>query len=454
MEPKLNTMKHTFDPESYHQILNAIFKRFPSVQTASFKDAYKPGLAGMEHFDAELGHPHTKFKTVHVAGTNGKGSVCNMLASALMECGYKVGLYTSPHLIDFRERMRVNGKMIPAEAVYDFFMDWKDRFDELDLSFFEITTGLAFHWFAEEKVDVAIIETGLGGRLDSTNIITPELSVITSIGLDHCGMLGNTLAEIAGEKAGIIKTGVPVVIGEVVDETRPVFVQKAEETHSPLHFSTEREPRLWNRKDEMIDPDQVGSFQEINLRTVLTALEVLSEKGWALYSPEEKEKAGGKSSQIIAGIRQTRFQTGFHGRWEFLCDDPHVLCDIGHNAHGLKHNFEQLDQMMARGQFTSLTFVFGMMADKDLDAILPMMPEKADYVFTQADTARALDCKVLAGRFIAAHPQHGRIFDIPSVKEAVEKALDLTATDRIPLIYIGGSNFVVSEAFPLFHETE
>ncbi len=455
-------MKYPFDQASYHNILEAIFQRFPSVQTATFKDAYKPGLEGMMRFDAELGHPHTHFKTIHVAGTNGKGSVANMLAASLMGAGYKVGLYTSPHLIDFRERMRIDGKMIPKETVYDFFMEWKERFDELDLSFFEITTGMAFKWFAEENVDIAVIETGLGGRLDSTNIITPLLSIITSIGLDHCQLLGDTLAKIAGEKAGIIKKGVPALIGEIHEETLPVFEQKAEEMDSPLYFAPGMVPRFWERRSELVDTLLHGEYQNINLRTVLSALEILDRAGLDIYDSDEPgHTPGQRSRRVLHELQQAQTTMNFHGRWEFLCKDPYVLCDIGHNAHALRHNFGQLQEMIQSKKFSSLTLVFGIMADKDLDSVLPLMPENATWIFTQAQTRRAMDSTLLARRFEEAHPHHGKLFDIHSIDEAVKKALELAAAESrrptgnsdeasLPLIYIGGSNFVVSEAFPLF----
>ena len=302
----------------YEEKLSAIFSRFPSVQTSRFADAYKPGLDHMRQFAAILGNPQEQYRTIHVAGTNGKGSVSSMLSSVLMAKGCRTGLYTSPHLVDFRERMKVDGKMPPEEWVYDFLVEYGSVFESLDLSFFEITTGMVLKWFARMQCEWAVVEVGLGGRLDSTNIITPELCVITSIGLDHCALLGNTLAEIAAEKAGIFKEDVPAVIGEVLPETLPVFLDKA---LGPLYFA---DPSGADLPEGM---DLRGDCQRKNLATVLKALEVLG------IEPD------------MEAIKHTAERTGLRGRWEKLRDNPLVICDIGHNAAALGPNFRQLESL-------------------------------------------------------------------------------------------------------------
>jgi len=443
---------------SYEDLLADIFKRFPSVQGSGFTPgAYKPGLEHMQAFDEALGNPSKALKTIHVAGTNGKGSVANMLASALTSCGYKVGLFTSPHLIDFRERARIGGQMIPKEYVFDFLTEWLPWIKEHDLSFFEITTGLAFKWFADEKVDAAVIEVGLGGRLDSTNILErPELCIVTSIGLDHMALLGDTLPQIAAEKAGIFKAGVPAIVGEMDPQTAPVFEEKAY-MFCPLHYASEERPSLWRRSPEILkEMDLRAEVQEANLRTVLLAVDLLADTFERLQDADA----------VADGIIHTARNMDFHGRWERLSSQPYVLADIGHNAHALGHNFAQLEHYVNEGRFSSLIIVYGIMADKDLDAILPLMPLDATYIFAAPDSPRALPAGELLRRFNEYRRSHNlpfRSYFSGSVRQAVQMATQLaqnlstqlsrsaSAPDPAPpLIYIGGSAFVVAEALPLF----
>ncbi|MCR5408329.1 MAG: bifunctional folylpolyglutamate synthase/dihydrofolate synthase [Bacteroidales bacterium] len=451
----------------YEELVQDIFRRFPSVQKEGFKPgAYKPGLEGVRDFDAALGYPSRAIRTIHVAGTNGKGSVANMLASALSAAGYRTGLYTSPHLVDFRERCCIDGAMIPREYVHAFLEKWKPYFEAENLSFFEITTGLAFRWFADSAVDVAVIECGLGGRLDSTNIITPVLSVITSIGLDHCALLGNTLGEIALEKAGIMKPGVPCVIGETNPETAPVFdncaasfhtgsVTSCQATKTPkcvasdvshimpghknaqirglggqLVYADQVEPSLWGRQEEILEAmDLQAPVQRKNLRTVLCALDLL------------QREFPGDYDKFIYGIEHTAELMHFHGRWERLQEKPLVIADIGHNAHALKSNFEALE---ALGR--PLIIIYGIMADKDLDSIIPLMPRKARYIFVTPDTPRALPAETILQkvRDFSTTLEMTEMKTAPSVKAGIKMAMDEATDDTV--IYIGGSTFVVAEA--------
>lgn len=452
-------MESGFSEEKYNEMIEKLFVRFPSFQKAG-ASAYKPGIAGMEFIDSMMGHPHRNYRIVHVAGTNGKGSVSNMMASALAAEGHKVGLYTSPHIIDFRERMRVITdsaySYVSKQYVWDFLHRWQDTFDHLDLSFFEITTIMALQWFADEKVDYVVLETGLGGRLDSTNIVTPELSVITNIGLDHCDMLGGTLPEIAFEKAGIIKPRVPVVIGESHPETAQVFERKVLYTNLPetefmgnrtaimslLTFADNSEPMMWGQHEDMLsEMDLQGSYQRKNLRTVLAALGVLQ------VTPDEI---------IRKAIVNTAARTGFRGRWEKLSDAPLTICDIGHNEHGLRHNFAQLETMLADGRCSDLILVYGSVADKDVDSVLHLMPQNATYIFTQAQSKRALAAEKIYEKYTAFCRESGRksddIYVRDNVADAVKLARELAQKcisadkEAKPLIYIGGSTYVVSES--------
>ncbi len=480
-----------FDKKAYEALVASVFLRFPSVQKAGFDGAYKPGLAHMLAFDEALGYPSRAFRSIHVAGTNGKGSVCNMLASVLSAAGIRTGLYTSPHITDFRERIRTSfaadgcrfktvaggdpsrslcdhpypltwprvatgfeptpssasevWSLIPKEYAFEFLSTWEGYFVKNDLSFFEITTGLCFKYFADSGVELAVIETGLGGLLDSTNILRPELTVVTNIGMDHMAYLGNTLAEIAAQKAGIFKEGVPALVGECGEETDPVFAEKAW-MHCPLTFAEKVSPMLWNRRKEILGKmDLQGAAQEKNLRTVLAALDILRDTQG--FRPDE--------ATVVDAIEHTAARTGFHGRWEKLSDVPYVLCDIGHNAHALRYNFAQLRREVSSGRFSSLIIVYGIMADKDLDPILPLMPEEATYIFCAPDTARALSAEDLLARYRAYCADKGlnpRAYTAASVREAVGMATNLARDFDKPLIYIGGSTFVVSEAVNLFRK--
>ena len=456
-------MDNIFSEERYEEMISKLFLRFPSFQKDG-ATAYKPGIANMEFFGQLAGHPHRNYDIIHVAGTNGKGSVSNMLASVLSASGLKVGLYTSPHISDFRERMRIKDgnapvRLISREEVWDFVMKWRDTFDHLDLSFFEITTMMALCWFADCGVDAVVLETGLGGRLDSTNIVVPALSVITNIGLDHCGMLGNTLAEIAFEKAGIIKPGVPVTVGESNQETDPVFERKVLYSNlndpgfmgnrnrimSLLAFADKTEPRLWERSAEILaSMDLQGEYQSRNLRTVLAAADAFTK--W--QRPDD--------GVIADAIAHTAERMDFHGRWEKLCDEPYMICDIGHNAHGLKHNFSQLVSMRDAGEVTDIIMVYGSVADKDAGSVLRMMPENMEIIFTQASGRRALPAGELLGMYERCCHEAvravGKVHCCGTVIEAMELAHGLAASMKAaspcsrPLIYIGGSTYVVSEA--------
>lgn len=405
-----------FNKTNYEKMLGELFAKHPSVQKDGFTaGAYKPGLEGMMKFDESLGRPWTRFKSVHVAGTNGKGSVCSMLAAALAANGHRVGLYTSPHLADFRERAKIveggGWRMISEREVWDFV----GGHDLSGLSFFEITTGMAFSWFAGQEVDVAVIETGLGGRLDSTNIITPELCIITSIGLDHCAMLGGTRAEIAAEKAGIFKPGVPAVVASEDWETAGVFERKAAEAHCPLFFADsypEPEFRL----------DLNGPYQTENLHTVLFALGLLGESA---------------SHEAIARAAEI---SGLRGRWERLPGEPETICDIGHNPAALRINFAKLEAMNR-----PLFIVFGIMADKDIRSILPLMPRRARYFCVAPAIPRSLPAGELAGLMQG--------FDrrvCGSVAEGVREAREEAARTPGGMVYVGGSNFVVAECISSF----
>ena len=460
-------MENFFSEEAYGKMIAELFCRFPSFQKVG-TGAYKPGIANMEFADQLMGHPHRKYKIIHVAGTNGKGSVSNMLASVLASAGLKVGLYTSPHILDFRERMRIvtseSFTLVSKEYVWDFISRWKDTFDHLDMSFFEITTLLALNWFACQVVDVVVLETGLGGRLDSTNIVSPVMSVITNIGLDHCDLLGDTLPEIAFEKAGIIKPKVPVVIGESHPETDPVFERKVLYTNlsepmfmgnrnaiiSLLTFADKVEPSLWEQHEDLLGRmDLQGAYQRKNLRTVLAALDVISSAGLIDTGFTDVEDA----------IVHAASRTGFRGRWEKISDDPWMICDIGHNEHGLRYNFAQLERMRTEGRCSDLIIVYGSVADKDVDAVMHLMPEDAVYVFTKADGKRALAAAAVREKYLAFCESSGRSTENVHVEENVSAAVALaksiaaeissSRSGARPLIYIGGSTYVVSEAVAL-----
>lgn len=400
--------------------------------------AYKEGLETTLQLDSHFNHPHQRYRTIHVAGTNGKGSCAHTLAAMLQHKGLKVGLYTSPHLIDFRERIRINGQMIPEEYVVDFVETERSFFEPLHPSFFEITTALAFKYFADEAVDVAVIEVGLGGRLDCTNIITPVLSVITNISFDHTQFLGSTLADIAAEKAGIMKCGVPVVVGETQPETRPVFEQYAKQVGAPLYFA-EDEAEVVNASlgsDNLLHyvtrhwgtfaGELIGDCQRRNTNTLLCAAQLLA----PLF--------GLTVDDVHGAFRHVCEATSLMGRWQVLQHRPTVVCDTGHNLGGWTYISSQLAREAAT--HARLHVVFGMASDKDLDGVLSLLPHEAIYYWTQASVRRSTPVQQLAER-AASHGLHGLCFD--SVSAAYQAAWAEAGPDD--LIYIGGSCFVVAD---------
>jgi dihydrofolate synthase/folylpolyglutamate synthase len=427
---------------NYQQTVDYLFSQLPVFQRIG-KAAYKADLNNTIALDEYFNHPHKSFKTIHVAGTNGKGSTSHMLASVLAKAGYKVGLYTSPHLKDFRERIRINGVVIPEQEVVDFVEKHRPIFEKVKPSFFEMTVALAFDYFAREKVDVAVIEVGLGGRLDSTNIITPELSVITNISFDHTDLLGDTLSKIAFEKAGIIKPNIPVVISQTQPETEQVFRDKAKETNSPILFADkiykiinidDQNPN-WQSFDierndgiylKDIRLDLRGIYQKHNIPGVLLALDILKDKGFSISDKHTKD-----------GLAVASASTGLLGRWQTLQDKPMTICDTGHNIDGIT----QVLQQIAKVKREKLHMVIGMVGDKDIDGVLALLPKDAIYYFTKAAIPRALNELVLADK-AACYILKGNTF--PTVKEALDAAKkNATPND---LIFIGGSTFVVAEA--------
>ena len=451
-------MDSRYTEEQYQNMLQDLFRRFPSFQQAGTA-AYKPGIDNMLVFDQLTGHPHRKFKIIHVAGTNGKGSVSSMLTSVLSASGIRTGLFTSPHILDFRERARIvqgdSLEYISKDFIWDFCERWHDTFDHLDLSLFEISTMMAFEWFASEGVEVAVIETGLGGRFDSTNIVTPVLSVITNIGLDHCNILGDTLPEIAFEKAGIIKPCAPVVVGESDPEINPVFERKVLYTNLPepkfmgsrteimslLTFADKVAPQMWERREEILSAmDLQGACQRHNLRTVLAALDVLD---------VDFDRAC-----VADAIAHTATRTDFHGRWERLSENPYVICDIGHNEHGLRLNMKKLSDMLASGEVGGLVILYGIMSDKDFGSIAHLLPAEAEYVFTSAPGPRALPAAELARKYaeycsgagVPCAPYHVEQDPVEAMKLAVRVSEGMSE----PLIYVGGSTYVVAEVIRSF----
>lgn len=419
---------------TYEEKIDWLQSQFPSYQKVGGA-AYKPGLDTVTEFDRRLGQSHKAFRSVHVAGTNGKGSVSHMLAAGLSSCGLKVGLYTSPHLKDFRERIRIvedgSSRLVDKGFVYDFLCVQEPFFNEFKPSFFEITTVLAFAYFASERVDIAVIETGLGGRLDSTNIITPLLSVITNIGLEHCEHLGDTLEKIAFEKAGIIKPGVPAVVGEYVSETKPVFERRALECGSRLVFVRPEEDFLGLAPDDL---DLKGDYQQRNLRTVSAAAGVLSSVLPSSGIRFDKDA-------FAAGIRHTAAVTGLRGRWEILQQGggkATVICDTGHNAHGLRWVAEQVDRISC--DYRNVFFIFGVSRDKDIDAIASLLPHNVNYIFTQAAGRRAMSAADIANA-MSDHGINGKV--ICPVRKAYDEALAKAGSED--LVFITGSNFVIAE---------
>ncbi len=441
--------------EKYSAMLEWLFNQFPSYQVVGDR-AYKPGIETMGILDDALGHPHRNFPSIHVAGTNGKGSVTSMTASALASCGLKVGLYTSPHLTDFRERMKIVSipdggaapecGMISEEAVLEFVERMRPQFDEVNPSFFEITTAMAFDFFAKEKVDVAVIEVGLGGRLDSTNIITPVLSIITNISLEHCQYLGHTLAEVAGEKAGIIKPGVPVVIGEALPETAPVFEAKAASCGSPITFAESLTAQFINVS--LTGMDLKGDYQERNLRTLDTALRVLCGTQWGrehLASMPETDM----KSHLCEGVCNAARITGLRARWETIREAADgkacIICDTGHNAHAFRWIREQIDKVCC--DYDNIFFVLGAVADKDIHAIAEYLPHDVNYIITTPSTHRAIDAADLAN-VLSDYSIPSRVAHSP--QEAIEMAESLSSEKD--LIFVAGSNYLVSDILGMFPE--
>ena len=421
---------------NYKETLEWLFAQLPMYQREG-KAAYKANLDNTLKLDEHFGSPHKQFKTIHVGGTNGKGSVSHMLASILQEAGYKTGLYTSPHLKDFRERIKINGKMITEQYVINFVEENKSLFAGIKPSFFEMTVAMAFQYFADQQVDIAVIEVGLGGRLDSTNIITPLASVITNISFDHMALLGDTLEKIAHEKAGIIKPGVPAIIGPKDPASDFVFIEKAKECETTLEFASENWQvtrdnknayRLENKNGITFAPVQAdlkGLYQRKNIPAVLET--VLSLRNNGLHISDQN---------IYNGIANTIRNTGLLGRWQELSQTPYTVCDTGHNIDGLTEIVAQLKTCT----YEQLHFVIGMVNDKDVDSVLHILPKDAIYYFCKASIPRAMDEKILAEKARANH-LHGETF--PTVAAAYQAARE--AASNRDMIYIGGSTFVVAE---------
>jgi dihydrofolate synthase/folylpolyglutamate synthase len=425
---------------NYSETLTYLYEHLPmfSRQGAS---AYKKDLTNTLLLCNKLGNPQQQFKSIHIAGTNGKGSTSHMLAAILQKAGYKTGLYTSPHLKDFRERIKINGELCTEGFIIDFVEKMKPAIAEIQPSFFEITVAMAFSYFAEAHVDVAVIETGLGGRLDSTNIITPELSIITNIGWDHMNLLGNTLEAIAGEKAGIIKQHVPVVIGEVIDETKPVFENAAAQKNAPIYYAqqafsvleyqqnfTTLMVKLLNNENGDINAYQLdlpGIYQLNNLITILTAVNQLKQQGWQL-----------SNNAIIEGLANAKSLTGLHGRWELLHQSPTVIADVAHNEAGIKQLLHQIELC----QYRQLHIVFGMVKDKDPQLVLSLLPTNAQYYFTQAHIPRALNATELT-EIAKDYGLVGNTY--ADVNAAIKAAMQMALNDD--LIVVCGSVFLIAE---------
>jgi dihydrofolate synthase / folylpolyglutamate synthase len=425
---------------TYRQTIDYLFSRLPMFSRIGTA-AYKKDLINIRRLCDFLNHPYKKFKSVHIAGTNGKGSVSHMLAAILQTAGYKTGLYTSPHLKDFRERIKINGEMVKDKFVIDFTEKIKPVIEEIDPSFFEITVAMAFEYFAEEKVEIAIIETGLGGRFDSTNIIEPELSVITNIGWDHMNILGDSLEKIAFEKAGIIKENIPAVIGEILPETKKIFEQVAKERNSTLAIASEKRQAIswhWEKHELVVEVaqqhrtdhqlyrlDLPGIYQTKNLVTVLETCFQLQQQGWKI---EEED--------IKIGLQQAKKITDLHGRWEVIHPHPLIVLDVAHNEDGIKMLMEQVEVT----DHDHLHIILGIVKDKEPEKILPLFPKLADYYFTQANIPRALNAETLkekAERF----KLKGEIY--PDVNTAIKAALAKAAKND--MILICGSVFLIGE---------
>ena len=426
---------------NYQETIDYLFNVTPLFQNIG-KDAYKEGLDNTIILDNHFNNPHKKFRTIHIAGTNGKGSCSHTIAAILQSAGYKTGLYTSPHLIDFSERIKVNGEPIEKEFVIDFVKQNKDFFEPLHPSFFELTTAMAFLYFAEKKVDVAVIEVGLGGRLDCTNIITPDLSIITNISFDHTQFLGNTLKDIAKEKAGIIKGKRPVIIGEYTPETKTVFEDKAKSTNSDIIFAEDNKlingykqtenGLLLYKSDKIKDlyGELNGLYQVKNTNTILNAVYKLIGLG---YNIDE--------TNIKNGFRNVCHLTGLMGRWQKLEENPTIICDTGHNIGGMKYIVEQLSRM----KYDKLHIIIGMVNDKDINGVISLLPKNAKYYFTQASVKRALPAEQVK-KIANNHGLKGEAYS------SVEKALTIANNNakENDLIFIGGSTFIVADLIVLY----
>ena len=431
---------------TYAEVIDYLYSRLPMF-TRDGVSAYKKDLDRTLALCEELGHPQNKFKTIHIAGTNGKGSSSHMLAAVLASAGYRTGLYTSPHLVDFRERIRIDGEWIDAQFVVDFVQNQQQLIEKVQPSFFEATVALAFDYFAQQKVEIAIIEVGLGGRLDSTNIIHPEVSLITNIGMDHMNILGNTLEEIALEKAGVIKDNTPVVISETNWVTAPVFCAKAAECHAPIVFADQRyEVKAISRKPAIQDVavereketstytlDLTGTYQTKNILGVLATVEILRAKGYAIA-----EEA------LCHGLANVQRLTGFQGRWQTLSTDPWIICDTGHNEDGIKEVAKNLETMT----YNQLHIVLGAMKDKDLAHMLPYLPRDAMYYFCSPAMPRAMEAEELEMQ-AAEYDLSGYIGG--AVIDALDKAIANYRTGD--LVFIGGSNFVVAEVLEKYRNS-
>lgn len=424
----------------YAATIDYLFTRLPMF-TRVGADAYKKDLHNIRQLEAANGNPHTKLKTIHIAGTNGKGSTSHMLAAILQSAGYKTGLYTSPHLHDFRERIKVNGEMVSEEFVIHFTERMKPMIEAIEPSFFEITVAMAFDWFVQQQVDIVVVEVGLGGRLDSTNIITPEISVITNIGWDHMNILGDTLEKIAFEKAGIIKSGIPVVIGETLPETKPVFDTVAQEKNAPLYAASALQQVIhWEQSNLHLSVqmqeagrqdahhyslDLPGFYQTKNIGAILQTIRLLQQQGWQI-----------PDAAIQHGLSNTRKLTGLHGRWEQISEHPRIILDVGHNEDGIRAILEQLELT----NFSQLHIVIGMVKDKEINTVLGLLPKKAIYYFTQANIPRALPAPAL----LAAAKEFGlQGTDYPEVNLAYLAAKRSAAAND--LVLVCGSVFIVGE---------
>jgi dihydrofolate synthase/folylpolyglutamate synthase len=425
---------------NYAETIHYLFTRLPMFSKMG-ASAYKKDLHNIRVLEDANGKNYEKFKTIHVAGTNGKGSTSHMLAAVLQEAGYKTGLYTSPHLKDFRERIRVNGAMIPESFVIEFTEKTKPIIAEIEPSFFEITVSMAFEWFASSNVDIAIVEVGLGGRLDSTNIITPEISVITNIGWDHMNILGTSLEKIAFEKAGIIKEGIAVVIGETIKESKPVFESVAKEKNAPVYYAENLQQVIsWSKKGQHLDVtvletghqdaqhyllDLAGVYQTRNIRTVLQSIRLLRQNGWLI--PE---------TAIHSGLANTKKLTGLHGRWEQISEHPSVILDVAHNEDGINAIAEQLEMTT----YNHLHIVLGMVRDKEVSNVLSLLPKHASYYFTQAAIPRALPADQLQKSALEAGLK-GSVYN--EVNAALQEAK--MSADPKDLILVCGSVFLIGE---------